>query len=525
MPSSLESVSEALREGKRLIAVQSEQFAPFRVAYAESDPAGVDRAVFAWDSEDGFQPVRDVMDLPPACLEPIEALEFIEGYQGTGLFLLDGTDGVFSDAAEAVRPRLKKLLSKTAVVQDLAVVLVVASPLPESLARNVTWLGDEPPVAESKEPAAKAPRKSQEWKEIQSLREFDAEKWQNRIDVLSAEEVEEIIGGGYHRDALERVNELRSQMKQHFAQKDEIIDAITACAVAQVPCVLMGPPGTAKGHLIRTFCEGLGLTDYTGRSEDGKEPIRKYFEYQLTRFTTPEELFGPVHVQDLIERQTYRRVTEGYLPTAHVAFLDELFKGSSAILNTMLSILNERVFYNEGRPERVPLTTIFAASNEPPQEETLGALYDRFPIRVNCPSVEDDLVADLHGRAWEDSFDRHFSQNRQAQQQVACANDLRLLKKVSFVMLGGRNLKLSQELGGGGFEQEFLKVFKMMRREAGISDRSLAMLYAYARANALLAGRKSFTADDLEVFRHVVWGREDEFGGFFRQLKKGYRVG
>lgn len=513
------TIIEAIKSGNHLIAVQSDQFIPLQANFAEADPEGSDRPNIGWDPEDGFLQIRNVLDTLPAADELTDAFSFIEKFQGGALFLIDGTNGVIADNVEAVRPRLKQLVAKTAVTKDLIVVLVSNVALPESLTRLVHWIGDKPAVASEKKKSTPKQGHTHPWKELQSLAATDTPEWFDRIDNLSYSEINEMVQGGFHRDPLERVNELKSDLKQRFAQKDDIIDAISACAVAQVPCVLMGPPGTAKGLLIRSFCEGLGLTQPT-QADGGEAGARKYFEYQLTRFTTPEELFGPVHIQDLIDRQVYRRVTEGYLPTAHVAFLDELFKASSAILNTLLSILNERVFYNEGFAQKVPLTTIFAASNEPPQEESLGALFDRFPIRINCPAVENDKLSELHARSWEDSFDRHFAENRQSQKTVSCSNDLRLLKKVSYVICGGRDAPN----GGGAFEKEFTQVFRMMRHEASISDRSLSLLYTYARASAMLAGRTVMTADDLDVFRHVVWGQEREFSGFFRQLKKNYQT-
>lgn len=517
-----DSIVAAIRSSHNLVVVQSDEFIPVQVALIESNAVAQESAVLTWDPEDGFLPVRNVMDELPQTLEIVEALEVIEKYQGNAFFILDATQGSLVESSQAVRPRLKQLVLKTAVSKDLFVVIVTNSGINESIAKLVHWIG-ESPVTENyeKKSSTKGIPEKLPWKDLQTLRQFDTLEWRNRIEQLSSQEVAQLVESNYHRDSLERINELKSSLKQRFAQKEEIIDAVCSAAVAQVPCVLMGPPGTAKGHLIRSFCEGLGLTRTAEDDEtEGAQVRRRYFEYQLTRFTTPEELFGPVHVQDLIEKQTYHRITDGYLPSADIAFLDELFKASSAILNTLLSILNERIFYNEGRAQKIPLTTIFAASNEPPQEESLEALFDRFPIRINCPPVENNQLAELHARSWEDSFDRHFSESRQGQQTLACANDLRLLKKVSFVALGGRQAPGTQ----GAFEKEFIQVFRMLRREASISDRSLSLLYAYARASALLANRKTMTADDLDVFRKVVWGQEQEFEGFFRQLKKNYRT-
>ncbi|MHA1248655.1 MAG: AAA family ATPase [Candidatus Helarchaeota archaeon] len=141
--------------------------------------------------------------------------------------------------------------------------------------------------------------------------------------------------------------------------------------------LILGPPGTAKSLAARTFCELI---------EGGI-----YFDYLLTRFTTPDEIFGPISVKKL-EEDIYTRNTESYLPTAHIAFLDEIFKASSAILNTLLTIINERKFHNGNKFDNVPLISLIAASNELPSEneESLQALYDRFVIRLIVNYVQNE---------------------------------------------------------------------------------------------------------------------------------------
>ncbi len=145
--------------------------------------------------------------------------------------------------------------------------------------------------------------------------------------------------------------------------------------------LFLGPPGTAKSLLSKSVCEAI----------DGY-----FFYYLLTRFTTPEEVFGPLSLKAL-QRDDFRRRTEGYLPAAHVAFLDEIFKSNSSILNSLLTILNERKFTSGNHVIDVPLLTAFGASNEMPEDnESLEALYDRFLFRCSVKYVEDETnFADL----------------------------------------------------------------------------------------------------------------------------------
>jgi MoxR-like ATPase len=184
-------------------------------------------------------------------------------------------------------------------------------------------------------------------------------------------------------DALrERINRFRQSLGRFFVQKQEIIDLMVVAAVAQEPLLLVGPPGTAKSDLVLKFKDALGLAE-----ED-------YFEYMLTRFTEPSEVIGAIDIKELREGKYIRR-KEGKLPTARLAFLDEIFKSNSAILNILLTIINEKKFYQDGVPEAVPLRVLFAATNEVPEQGELAALKDRFVLKVQSQSVQDQFFPEL----------------------------------------------------------------------------------------------------------------------------------
>lgn len=162
---------------------------------------------------------------------------------------------------------------------------------------------------------------------------------------------------------------LRQHMRQRFVEREEVIDLMFVAVGAREHLLLLGPPGTAKSQMVRTLAAGLGLS---------------YFERLLTAFSGPEELFGPVDITAL-EQGRYRRVTAGKLPEAEVAFIDEVFKANAAILNSLLTIMNERLHHNDGQVERVPLQVLFGASNELPaadEQDVLRAFADRFLLRV-----------------------------------------------------------------------------------------------------------------------------------------------
>lgn len=162
--------------------------------------------------------------------------------------------------------------------------------------------------------------------------------------------------------------------KAQFVERDHIIDGLGACMLSGQHALMIGPPGTAKSALARAV--SLIIADSS------------FFQWLLTRFTPPEELQGPISLAGL-EKDVFRRVTTGKLPEADIAFLDEIFKANSAILNALLTMLNERFFYNNGTPQPIPLISCIGASNEYPDGPELGALYDRFLVKWYVEPISD----------------------------------------------------------------------------------------------------------------------------------------
>src|SRR3954468_4969134 len=175
------------------------------------------------------------------------------------------------------------------------------------------------------------------------------------------------------------VAEVLEPMKQAFVGKDEIVDLMGVALVAGENLFLLGPPGTAKSALVFEL----------GRRIQGRT-----FEYLLTRFTEPNELFGPFDIRRLREGDLVTN-TEGMLPEASLVFLDELLNANSAILNSLLMVLNERVFRRGRETRALPLLMVVGASNRLPEEDALNALFDRFLMRVHCDNVADERLSDV----------------------------------------------------------------------------------------------------------------------------------
>lgn len=195
---------------------------------------------------------------------------------------------------------------------------------------------------------------------------------------LHSAKVEAMSTDGY--DSLrDKVGKSILNLQEGLLERDMEVRLMLLAALCGEHLLLLGPPGTAKSELSRR------LSSLTGG---------EYFERLLTRFSVPEELFGPLSIKGL-ERDEYNRKTEGYLPTAEVAFIDEIFKANSAILNALLTLLNERLFDNGNERLPVPLLCLVGASNELPESEELDALYDRFLIRKSVEQVSKGQLGDL----------------------------------------------------------------------------------------------------------------------------------
>jgi MoxR-like ATPase len=295
-----------------------------------------------------------------------------------------------------------------------------------------------------------------------------------------------------------RINHFRKSLGRFFVKKQELIDLMVVAAIAQEPLLLVGPPGTAKSDLVLKFKDALGLAE-----ED-------YFEYMLTRFTEPSEIIGPIDIGKLREGRYIRR-EQGKLPTARLAFLDEIFKSNSAILNILLTIINERKFYQDGMPQPVRLRVLFAATNEIPEQSELAALKDRFCLKAESQSVQEEHFAELIDAGIQGEV--HKVLNQKPWQEGHCTLDDLLKANRYLTHLFARKHRSGRSQEQSDREVFFPPdVFDEFRRlvktlvsgdKIFISDRKLVKLYKLFRVRSWLFTGGTVTRDDLRLLAYL----------------------
>jgi MoxR-like ATPase len=280
-----------------------------------------------------------------------------------------------------------------------------------------------------------------------------------------------------------KLRTLAKALDDRYLGRTEVVRLLLVCLVAGEHMLIVGPPGTAKSALLR----------HLSRLVDAR-----FFEYLLTRFSEPSEIFGPVDIKSFREG-VYVRRTEAMLPEAEIVFLDEIFKANSAILNSLLSILNERRFFVGSERRKVPLCSMFGATNEVPNDEALGALFDRFLIRA----VADNL----------DSYHFQGLIERGIRNEIAEAtgSDAAVEPLVSLSEIRALQSRMDQLLR---FPEDFLVRYKSLvsqLRAEGVtlSDRRVVKLLKLFVANAVLDGRATVDESDFFILKHV-WNSPDQ---------------
>ncbi|MEM1634817.1 MAG: AAA family ATPase [Thermosphaera sp.] len=271
---------------------------------------------------------------------------------------------------------------------------------------------------------------------------------------------------------LEKIARFRSELEKPFVGRSEEAMVLTLGLITGEHVILIGEPGTAKSALARRAAELINA---------------RFFKYLLTRFTEPDELFGPLDINEL-RNGRYVRITKGKLPEAEIAFIDEVFNANSAILNMLLSIMNERIVYDGYSEIKVPLWTMISATNRVPDEVELQALYDRFLLRHFVKPVEENKWGALLDAVWtiESGLYPHG-------EPVLTIEDL--------VKING----LVYQVDISSVKEKLIKLYGIFEDQGiHVTDRRKGKALKIIAANALLRQSMKATQDDLFALRYVV---------------------
>lgn len=272
-------------------------------------------------------------------------------------------------------------------------------------------------------------------------------------------------------------SEVLVPLKRAFVGKDDVIDLMSVCLIAGENLFILGPPGTAKSALVH---------------ELGKRVEGQTFEYLLTRFTEPNELFGPFDIRKLRDG-VLETNTDGMLPEASLVFLDELLNANSAILNSLLSVLNERLLRRGRETLELPMLMAVGASNHLPEDDALRALFDRFLLRVRSDNVGDSGLADVLKAGWNLE-----GRANGASGQVLSLDEINQLRS----LIGQVDLSI--------VEAQYVDLVVRLRTMGiQISDRRAVKVQRLIAASAILCGRTLAHPSDLWVLAHI-WDIEEQ---------------
>ena len=290
----------------------------------------------------------------------------------------------------------------------------------------------------------------------------------------------------------QRFRQLILQISTGLYEREAEVSLSLLAALSGESIILLGPPGVAKSFVARRLASAF-LHAHT-------------FEYLMSRFSTPDEIFGPVSIAKLKANDTYERVTTGYLPTADVVFLDEIWKAGPAIQNTLLTVINEKLFRNGNRELPLPLKLLVAASNElPARGEGLEALWDRFLLRLECQPIKQEAhFLDLL-RSTSTDTDFHLSDESIAIRNEEYAQWSRQINEIPICDTALQCLvdirRALHAIAVEGTDE---------RRDIYISDRRWKKIARLVRTSAFMHDRKEASLTDLLPVYHCLWQEPDE---------------
>ena len=321
----------------------------------------------------------------------------------------------------------------------------------------------------------------------------------NEQKELTTEEAEQLEGKVENisnvniSTALSKLANIEMELNNQFVERSELIKIMILAVVTNSNLLMLGPPGTAKSQISRAMCNRIDNSNF--------------FEWLLNKSSDPAELLGTFSIKGM-ENDQFKRMTAGKLPEANIAFIDEVYKCNSPTLNALLSIMNEHIFFNDGKAVPVPLISMFAASNEPPEDESLLAMHDRFLFRMEVEYVHD--AANKKRMFNNYIYDRAGINNNMTHTTITI-DELEQLQSES------RKIQVPKQI-----INKFITLMNNLQKNAtiSISDRRANECFKILQGSALLNGRKKVGLDDFNALKYVLWEKKEDIDVIGAEISK-----
>lgn len=284
------------------------------------------------------------------------------------------------------------------------------------------------------------------------------------------------------KTAQDKMANIANELNNLFVEREQLITLMQLSICTGSNLLMLGPPGSAKTALAQELCSRIDNANY--------------FQWMLNKTSDPSEILGSFSVKEM-ENDKFVRVIKGKLPEAHIGFIDEVFKSNAPTLNALLTIMNEHTFYNDGIANKVPLISMFGASNEGPEDDSLNALYDRFIFRINVQYVHD---AANKRRMYNNYVNKRSGALKSSNMTKITLNEIYALQRAT------EKVNVSKDV-----VNKFIKLISMLENKAiHASDRRQNECFKIMQGNAILQGRDEVILEDFKPLVYILWEKEDD---------------
>lgn len=284
------------------------------------------------------------------------------------------------------------------------------------------------------------------------------------------------------QSAQAHMQQIGIELNNMFVERDDLVKIMQLAIATGTNVLMLGEPGTAKTDITHELCSRIENANF--------------FSWLLNKTSDPSEILGSFSIKQM-ENDRFLRVTTGKLPEAHIAFMDEVYKSNAPTLNALLTIMNEHIFYNDGKANPIPLISLFGASNEPPEDESLNALHDRFIFRINVQYVKD---AANKKRMHNNYIDKRAGLFGLAGKVTITLDEVKALQQAAMTV------KVHKDI-----INKFISLINQLDKQAiHVSDRRQNECFKVLQGSAVLRGSNQVGLDDFKNLIYVLWEKEEQ---------------